>query len=166
MALQSPCRQPPIPLKLAIGTLYIWDVQGFELAQSIRAVERRDFDLMLLTKTNISMTAYCWNRLGYDVTSSLAQPSSTRGSQGRIGLVTGERPSGLGIDSIFYHGPKVVSCDIITGLTGNPLVGTYIPPSIMEHLPDLEEVLKCFRDPIVLRHLNVDLNEARRPRRP
>ena len=32
---------------------------------------------------------------------------------------------------------------------------------MLEHLPDMEEVLQLFRYPIVLRGLNLDLNEAR-----
>ena len=35
---------------------------------------------------------------------------------------------------------------------------------MIEHLPDLEEALKCFKEPIVLGDLNVDLDEARSPR--
>ena len=36
----------------------------------------------------------------------------------------------------------------------------YLPLSTIENLPDLEEALKRFKDPIVLGDLNVDLNEA------
>ena len=32
---------------------------------------------------------------------------------------------------------------------------------MLEHLPDLEEALKCFKDPIVLGEINVDLHESR-----
>ena len=60
-----------------------------------------------------------------------------------------------------YHGPNVVSCNIVTGLTRTPLVGAYLPLSTLEHLPDLEEALQRFRGPIYLRGLNVDLYEAR-----
>ena len=35
----------------------------------------------------------------------------------------------------------------------------------LEHLPDLEEALQRFMDPISLKDLNVDLNKARSPRR-
>ena len=57
----------------------------------------------------------------------------------------------------------MVSCELVNGLAWTPLVGAYLPPSTMEHLPDQEEDLKHFRDPIVLRDLNVDLNKARSP---
>ena len=54
----------------------------------------------------------------------------------------------------------MVRCDIITGLTRTPLVGAYLPLLTLEHLPDLDEALKRFRDPIVLGDLNMDLEKA------
>ena len=63
---------PPLPLGLVIGALNIQDGQGFGLVQAIWAVERGKFDVVVLTKTKISMTAYCRNRLGYEVTCSTA----------------------------------------------------------------------------------------------
>ena len=131
------------------------------MAQAIQAVDRGGFDMMLLTKTNISTTVYCRNRLEYVVKCSAERPSSAGGYQGGIEIVTKERPVGWGIESTCYHRPNMVSCEIFTGLTRNPLVGTYLPPSTLEHLPDLEEALKRFKDPIVLGDLNVDLNEER-----
>ena len=62
-----------------------------------------------------------------------------------------------------YHGPNMVRCNIITGLTHTPLVGAYLPPLILEHLLDLEEALQRFRDPIFLGKLNVELEKARSP---
>ena len=60
-----------------------------------------------------------------------------------------------------YHGPNVVNCEIFTGLTGNLIVREYLSPSTLKHLPDLQEALKCFRDPIFLGNLNVDLDKVR-----
>ena len=79
---------------------------------------------------------------------------------------TGDKvePVGWGIYSTRYNGLNVVRCEIATRLTRTPLVGTYLPPSTLYHLPDLEEALKRFKDPIFLGDLNMDLGEARRPR--
>ena len=55
----------------------------------------------------------------------------------------------------------MVSCEVVIGLTRTPLVGEYLPSSMLEHLPDLEEALQRFRDPIVPGGVNVDLEEAR-----
>ena len=55
----------------------------------------------------------------------------------------------------------MVSCELITGLIWAPLVGVYLPPSMLEHLPDLEEDLKQSQEPIILADRNVDLEKAR-----
>ena len=39
--------------------------------------------------------------------------------------------------------------------------GAHLLLSTMEHLPDLEEALQRFRDPIVLGDMNMDLDKAR-----
>ena len=77
--------------------------------------------------------------------------------------MTMERPVGWGIESTRYHSPNVVSCETVTGNTQTPLVVLYLPLLTLEKLPDLEEALQRFRDPIVLRDLNVDLDKARSP---
>ena len=58
---------PPRLHVLAIRTLDIRYGGVFDLAQAIRAVERGGFDMMILTETKISTTAYCRKRLGYEV---------------------------------------------------------------------------------------------------
>ena len=116
---------------------------------------------MLLTETKIQLEAYSQNRLGYDVTCLAARPSSAGGSQVGIGLATRERPVRWGIESTRFHMPNMVSCDIITGLTQNLIIGVYLPPLTLEHLPDLENSLQRFRYLIFFGDLNVDLNEAR-----
>ena len=51
MALTACTQQGPT--RLDIRTLNIWYGQGFGLAQAIRAVERRVFDVILLTEMKI-----------------------------------------------------------------------------------------------------------------
>ena len=69
-----------------------------------------------------------------------------------VGLVTKDRPKRWDIDSTRFHGPKVVSCEIFTGIQWTPLITAYLPPANMDHLPDLEEALNGFlvRDTIVM----------------
>ena len=55
----------------------------------------------------------------------------------------------------------MVSCQLILGLIRTPLVGGYLLSSTIEHLPDLEEALKRFKDPILHGDLNMDLYMAR-----
>ena len=56
----------------------------------------------------------------------------------------------------------MVSCEIVTRPTQDPLVDTYLPPLTMEHLPYFNEELQRFkvRDTIVLGDLNVELYNA------
>ena len=115
-----------LPPGIAIRTLNIWDGWEFGLAQAIQAVEHGGLDVMVLTETNISMKSYCWNRIGYDVTFLTAHPTRAVGFQGGFGLVTRKRPAGWRIESTHYHMPNVVSCDLITGIIPNPLVGAYL----------------------------------------
>ena len=131
------------------------------MAQAIRAVERGFFDVIMMTETKIKSEAYSHNRLGYDVTCSMAHPSSAGGDQSGLRMVMRERLIDQGIESMLYHGPNVVSCEIFTGLTRTPLVGAYLPPSTLEQIPEIEDDLQRFREPIVLGDLNVDLNGAR-----
>ena len=65
----------------------IRDDQGFGIAQAIWAVQVGNFDLIILTDTNITNEAHCRNRLGYDVVCSLAITTAYDGAQGGLGLV-------------------------------------------------------------------------------
>ena len=65
-----------------------------------------------------------------------------------------------------YHGPNMVSCELVTGLICTPLVVVYLPPSTIDHLQDLEEALKRFKGPIVLEDLNVNLEDGKEPVEP
>ena len=133
------------PPGISISTLNIRDGWGFGLVQDIRVMERGGFGVMILTKTKISTTVYCWNRLGFEVTCLTTQPTRNGGDQGSIGIVTRERSIGWGIDSTRYHEPNVVRWELVTELIRTPLFYAYLPPSTLEHLPDLEESLKRFK---------------------
>ena len=100
-------------------------------------MERRGFDVILLTEMKIQFEEYSHNHLGYNVTWSAARPSSARGSHGGVGLVTRERPVEWGIESTCYHSQNVVSYNIVTGLTQTSLVGTCIRLSMLENMPNM-----------------------------
>ena len=50
----------------------------------------------------------------------------------------------------------MVSCEIVSGIQRTPLIGSYLPPTTLDQLPDLKEELNILpgRDPIVLGDLN------------
>ena len=77
-----------------------------------------------------------------------------------------EIPEGYIVKSTRFHGPNVVSCEIVSGNQLTPLIGSYLPPSTLDHLPHLEEALNPFpdRDPIILGGLNADIIRLRNPR--
>ena len=60
-----------------------------------------------------------------------AHPSIAGGYYCGVRMVTRERPLLWGVESTRYHGPNVVSCEIVTGLSWTPLVGAYLPPSTL-----------------------------------
>ena len=36
-----------------------------------------------------------------------------------------------------FHGTSLVSCEVVTNVKRTPIIGAYIPPSPLEHLPEL-----------------------------
>ena len=60
----------------------------------------------------------------------------------------------------------MVICEVVNGGTQNPIIGTYLPPSTLEHLPDLEEGLLCSRDQdtIALGDLNSNIGQSQNSR--
>ena len=58
-----------------------------------------------------------------------------------------------------FHGPNVLSCEIVSGIKRTPLAIVYLTLTTLYHLPDLEEALNRFPgiDPIVLEELKSDL---------
>ena len=59
-----------------------------------------------------------------------------------MGLVVREWPEGWSVESIRFHGPDTVSCEIVSVGQRTPLIGVYLPPSTLDHITDLEEALK------------------------
>ena len=54
----------------------------------------------------------------------------------------------------------MVIIEIVNGRIRTPFVGAYLPPLMIDHLPDINEALQRFKvpDPIFLDNLNVDLD--------
>ena len=87
------------------------------------------------------------------------------GAQGGVGLIVWERPQGWSIESMRFHGMKMVIFRVATHVKRTPTIYVYLPTSTLEHLTDLEEALTCFRDQytIVLGDLNADTNQSQNP---
>ena len=61
-----------------------------------------------------------------------------------------------------FHRQNMMVCEIVTGRIWTPLIGAYLPPLMLYHLPDFEEFLQRFKglDLIVLGDLNVELEDV------
>ena len=59
----------------------------------------------------------------------------------------------------------MVRCKVITSSKQNPLIGAYLSPYTLEHLPDLDEDLTRFsvQDPIVVGDINADIRQVQNP---
>ena len=61
-----------------------------------------------------------------------------------VGLVTREIPEVWNIEPTQFHGPKVASYEIVTGIQQTTLIRAYLPPANTDPIPDLEEALNHF----------------------
>ena len=95
-------------------------------------------------ETKIPDKVYFKNRIEYDVVCLRATPTEAEEAYGGVGLVTWEILEGWEIDSMQFHGPKLVSCEIISGIQWTSLIGFYLTPTTLDHLPNLEEELNHF----------------------
>ena len=76
-----------------------------------------------------------------------------------------ERKEEWDIESTYCHGTNLASFKIVSGIHWIPLIGDYLPPTILDRLPGIEEALNCFlgRDPIVLGDLSTDVGRMGNP---
>ena len=114
---------------------------------------------MIMTETKINNQAYCCNRLGYNVVCSLILMTGAGVAQGIVGLVVWYQPQVCRVELTLFHGPNVGVCKYITNEKRTPIIGAYLSPSTLEHLPDLEDTPTRFRDqdPIVLGYRHADI---------
>ena len=101
----------------------------------------RNFNLMVLTETKFSYQAYFHYRMGYNVVCSPAIAKESGGAQGGVRLAVRDQPKGFSVESALFHGPNVVSCKVIGSGKRTLIIGSYLPPSTLYHLPYLEEAL-------------------------
>ena len=114
---------------------------------------------MLLTETNIPDIIYCHNHLGYYVVWSWSTVAKAGISQGGVRLFLQERLQGKIYNSMRFHWPNGVNCKNVSGNQRTPLIGLFLPPSTMVHIPDLEDVLNSFlgREYVILVGLNAEI---------
>ena len=73
--------------------------------------------------------------MGYDMVCYPTVIMAIDGAQGGVGLVVREWPQGWSVELTRFHGPNVVSCEVISGGKQNPLVRAYLLLSTLDRLP-------------------------------
>ena len=60
----------------------------------------------------------------------------------------------------------MVNCKVVRCTYRTPIIGEYLPPTMLAHLLDLEESLERFwyQYPMLMVNINVDLDESQKPR--
>ena len=86
--------------------------------------------------TKITNQAYFCNSMGCDVVCLLMSMMEAGGAQGGVCLVVWYRTQVWSVESMRFHGPNVVICEVITNRKWTPIIGAYLPPSTLEHLLD------------------------------
>ena len=92
---------------------------------------------MVLTEINISDSVYFNNHMGYNVACSSLFSTVACGAQGGVLMVTRERPEFWYIEYRLFHDPNLVIYKIIPSSHRTLLIAVYLPPSTLDHLPDL-----------------------------
>ena len=120
---------------------------------------------MLLTETKILDKLYLHNLLRYDDVWSQVVGTADIVAKGGVGLVVRKRQEGWSVELTRFHGPNMVSCEIVSGWHHTLLVGMYLPPSTLNRLLVLEEALNRFpgRNSIAIGYFNVDSVRLQNP---
>ena len=97
---------------------------------TIQTVQIDGFNLMILTDTNITNQYYCRNGLGYEFVCLLMSMKVAGDAQGGGCLVVRDRLQGCSIDATRFHGPNMVSLEVITDRNRTPIIVSYsrLPP--------------------------------------
>ena len=84
------------------------------------------------------------------------------GAQGGASLVVQDQHQGWSIELTRFRCLDVVSCKVAADGKRTPPIGAYLPPSTLEHLPELEEALTQSGDQemIVLGDLNGNIVQS------
>ena len=74
-------------------------------------------------------------------------------------MVIQYRPQGWRVEATRFHGMNLVSYKVGIDRKRTPIIGTYLLPSTLKHLPNLEDALVCLRDqyPILIGDLRANI---------
>ena len=79
---------------LSLSNYHIRYSQGSRLVKTVRLARIGGFDLMILTKTNITDKVYFQHNIGYDVVCLEAYMTADGDAQGGVGMISRNQPQG------------------------------------------------------------------------
>jgi exonuclease III len=146
---------------IRIGTYNIRNGRAGNLEGALRAMNKMNMDIVLLTETKLTNDQHTKKAFGYDVVATKARSKA----QGGVALIYRESEYWT-VESVKRFGSDVISFQLATGQKRYSCVGGYIPP---KDESTIESIGKAFdslpKGPrILLGDLNVNLNNPRNDR--
>jgi hypothetical protein len=143
---------------IRIGTYNIRNGRAGNLEGALRAMNKMNIDIVLLTETKLTNEQHTKKALGYEMVATKARSKA----QGGVALIYRESEYWT-VESVKLFGSGVISFQLATGQKRYSCVGGYIPP---KDESTIESIGKAFdslpKGPrILLGDLNVNLNNPR-----
>ena len=91
-------------------------------------VQLGSFEIMLLTNTKIASEVYFHSLLYYNMVCFLVVTMATYGAKGGVDLFFRDLLQGWSMESKRFHGPNMVSCEVVTSGKHTLLIGAHLPP--------------------------------------
>ena len=152
----NPPESLPDKAEIVIGTWNIQNGRNTRLETALRALSVVGVDICFLQETKLTDGIYTRFSSDYHV---LATNAVSR-AQGGIALVYRDSPYWQ-VESAIFHGPNVISAEIVTGNKRYSIVGAYVPPKDTTTLVHITAALDRFpqrRKVILVGDLNIDLD--------
>lgn len=145
--------------RIRLATYNICSGRNGRLETALRAMGQMKVDLGILTEAKLTDGIYTRFSSGYNVVATSARVHN----QGGVALFYKNSPDWQ-VESVRYHGPNVISFQLVAASRRWGVVGAYIPPSdldTVEFITQAFEALPRALPPILLGDLNVDLDNPR-----
>ena len=152
----NPSESLPNTAEIVIGTWNIQNGRNTRLETALRALGVVGVDIGFLQETKLTDGIYTRFSSEYHV---LATDAASR-TQGGVALVYRDSPYWQ-VESAIFHGPNVISAEIVSGNKRYGIVGAYVPPKDSTTSVHISAALDRFprrRDLILVGDLNIDLD--------
>jgi exonuclease III len=143
---------------IRIGTYNIRNGRAWNLEGGLRAMNKMNMDIVLLTETKLRNAQHTKKAFGYDVVATKERSKA----QGGVALIYRESEYWT-VESVKRFGSDVISFQLATGQKWYSCVGGYTPPNDESIIESICKAFDSFpKGPrILLGDLNVNLNNPR-----